>query len=125
MTCVDLTSNEHHCNRCEKTYQHKRSLDRHIQIEPKTLARHFEAHFKTPNNNPPISAILSNPPKKITDELRKLSEDFPIDNTIPREHEVRKVIRKLNGNKNHPMLTEKRSERHAKMKHFFNMFIIQ
>ena len=63
------------------------------------MARHFKAHFKTPTNNPPIPETLSNPPKKITDELRKLSEDFPIDNTIPTKHEVRKVIRKLNGNK--------------------------
>ena len=29
---MNLTTNEHHCNMCEKTYQHKRSLDRHIKI---------------------------------------------------------------------------------------------
>ena len=28
---MDLTLNEHHCSMCEKTYQHKRSLDRHIK----------------------------------------------------------------------------------------------
>ena len=63
------------------------------------MAKHFESHFKKPTNSPPIPETLSNPPKEITDELRKLSEDFPIDNTIPTETEVRKVILKLNGNK--------------------------
>ena len=42
---------------------------------------------------------MSNPPKEITDELKKLSEDFPIDNTIPTKYEVPEVILKLNGNK--------------------------
>ena len=62
------------------------------------MAKHFEAHFKTSTNSLPIPETLSNPPKEITDELGKLSEDFPIDNTIPTEGEVRKVILKLNGN---------------------------
>lgn len=42
---------------------------------------------------------MSNPPKEITDKLRKLSEDFPINNTIPTQNKVRKVILKLNDNK--------------------------
>ena len=51
-----------------------------LQIDPNALEKHFEAHFKSPANRPPIPETLSNPPKEITDELRKLSEDFPVDN---------------------------------------------
>ena len=70
-----------------------------LQIDPNTLAKHVEAHFKTSTNSPPIPETLSNPPKEIRDKLRKLSEDFPINNTIPTKNEVRKVILKLNDNK--------------------------
>ena len=41
------------------------------KIDPNTLAKHFEAHFKTSTNRPPIPETLSNPPKEITDKLRK------------------------------------------------------
>ena len=42
--------------RAQKTEFNKYS---DLQIEPNTLARHFEAHFKIPNNNPPISKLYS------------------------------------------------------------------
>ena len=31
VACVNLPKDEHHCNICERTYQHKSSLDRHIK----------------------------------------------------------------------------------------------
>ena len=96
-----------------------------LQIEPKKLATHFETHFKRPTNNRPIPETLSNPPKKITDELRKLSEDFPLDNTIPPEHDLRIVIRKLNGNKKSSDADIEMFRTACEDETFLNMFIIQ
>ena len=31
VACINLTKDEHHCNMCERTYQHKSSLDGHIK----------------------------------------------------------------------------------------------
>ena len=82
-TC--LTNNIIHVNFITVLKLRKPDLTstQNYKLTQNALAKHFEAHFKSPTNSPPIPETLSNPTKEITDELRKLSEDFPIDNTIP------------------------------------------
>ena len=69
------------------------------EISADLLKDHFKKHFKRKHTCDQIPQSLEHPPIEVQSELWQLSEEFPIDNSIPSQEEVKKVIRSLKGNK--------------------------
>ena len=61
------------------------------EISADLLKDHFKKHFKRKHTCDQIPQSLEHPPIEVQSELWQLSEEFPIDNSIPSQEEVKRL----------------------------------